>query len=121
MELTSSTTNAFGISTNFIYIALGIVIIEVVLYLYKKVGLDIMEIIDNFKNRFSKVSWHDSTLIKEYSSFISFLSVIVTIISFFYNLQGSKYHNIYIVIFIFDKVFHNNIRLATRRKRKSCP
>lgn len=101
MELTSSTTNAFGISTNFIYIALGIVIIEVVLYLYKKVGLDIMEIIDNFKNRFSKVSWHDSTLIKEYSSFISFLSVIVTIISFFYNLQGSKYHNIYIVIFIF--------------------
>ncbi|WP_434799541.1 hypothetical protein [Terrisporobacter vanillatitrophus] len=36
MELTTSTTNAFGISTSFIYIAVCIVIIGGGLYLYKK-------------------------------------------------------------------------------------
>ena len=36
MELSTSTVNAFGISRNFIYIALSIVIIGVGLYLYKK-------------------------------------------------------------------------------------
>ena len=37
MELSTSTVNAFGISRSFIYIALGIVIIVVGLYLYKKI------------------------------------------------------------------------------------
>lgn len=36
MELTNSTSNAFGLSTGFVYIALGIVIIGGGLYLYKK-------------------------------------------------------------------------------------
>ncbi len=36
MELTNSTSNAFGLSTSFVYIALGIVIIGGGLYLYKK-------------------------------------------------------------------------------------
>lgn len=103
MQLTSNTTNLFEISTNFIYIALSIVIIEGILHLYRRLGLDIVEIIDKFKNKFSKVSWHDSTLKKEYLSFISSLSVIVTIISFLglSNLQSSNHPNIYVGIFIF--------------------
>lgn len=36
MELAQSTNYAFGISTTFIYIALGIVIIGAGVYLYKK-------------------------------------------------------------------------------------
>lgn len=101
MKLAISTTNAFVVSTSFIYIGLGIVIIEGVLYLYKKVGLDIMKRIDKFKNKFSKVSWYDSTLRKEYLSFISFLSVVVTIISFFGFGSSKELNYLYIGIFIF--------------------
>lgn len=36
MELVSTTNNVFGISTSFVYTALGIVIICGGLYLYKK-------------------------------------------------------------------------------------